>query len=302
MRDESFRHIQVLSDLGAAARRALADGELAAMDPEAVGFVEELVRSDARAFPQDMPVTLYEAIWLAALSPENADACRLATILLLQDALSSNGFAQDLEDVWQGGQQVFREADRSLRAAIMNGFEQLRIIGRISEVVRPRKDDLLSLSRDDVRAMLEPIARGMSKVEMEFISNADYGEDAQQHLAALKDLLVRDVLTFRLDEVLYPLEVVQLVSHVPGTGAHIRCLALILLDALETNDMRGDADFRFINQWSQIQEMPREFRAPFMAAFRWLYEADRGWGAFFTMKAAADGRQSVVDYPVSEAR
>ncbi len=302
MRDESFRHIQVLSDLGAAARRAFADGGLSSWDAETVELVEELVRSDEGAFPQDMPVALYEVIWLAALAPENADACRLATILLLRDALSSNDFAQDLEDVWQGGQQVFREADRSLRAAIMNGFEQLRMTGRISEVVRPRKDDLLSLSRDEVRAMLDPIARGMSQVEMEFISKADYGEDAEEHLAALKDVLARDVLTFEKDEYWFPLEVVQLVSHVPGTGAHIRCLALILLDALETNDMRGDADYRFENQWSQIQEMPREFCIPVMAAFRWLYETDRDWGAFFTMKAATDGRSSAIDYLASEAR
>ncbi len=302
MRDESFRHIQVLSDLGAAALSALADGGLAATDPEAVELVEGLVRSGEGAFPQDMPVTLYETIWLAALSPENADACRLATILLLQDALSSNVFAQDLEDVWQGGQQVFREADRSLRAAIMNGFEQLRVTGIISDDVRPGKEDLLSLSRDEVRAMLDPIAREMSQVEMEFISKADYGDRADQHLAALKDLLARDVLTFEKDEYWFPLEVVQLVSHVPGIGAHVRCLALILLDALETNDMRGDADYRFEKQWSQVQDMPPAVRIPFMAAFRWLYETDRDWGQFFMMKTAADGRSSVIDYPESEAR
>lgn len=122
---------------------------------------------------------------------------------------------------------------------------------------------------------------------MEAVARADYGMDVEIHKAGLQEMLAGTDMAYPKHDDNWPLvaEVVELVSHVPGQFGHAPCLAIVLLDAIRSDDHCDNAAFRWEQQAEYILQMPERMRAPLVAGFRYLYESDPDWGDFLFEKA-----------------
>ena len=142
---------------------------------------------------------------------------------------------------------------------------------------QPAPQDCITQPRADLERALIALARQMTPAEIDHIARADYGCDVARHHAALLTLLADPHVACPPGEAWYPAEVVELVSHVLGTPGHMPCLAIVLLDALRTGDLHGNAEFRLANQFAELLALPQPARSVLLAAFRHIYETERNW-------------------------
>ncbi|MCU0902759.1 MAG: hypothetical protein MUE83_02655 [Tabrizicola sp.] len=200
-----------------------------------------------------------------------------ATAQLLWSALTFGEVDPVLSDVWDQRRSTLLLASPQVRAALMHGYRLLgdhRLAGGIDTLAA---EALITLPRQDVEAALIRIGRQMTADDMNHVARADYGCDAARHRAALQILLEDPHLAYPDGEVWYPAEVVEVVSHVPGQPGHVPCLAIVLLNAVRTDDDRGEADYRLANQCDAIVALDPKVKDPFFAAFRYLYERNVHW-------------------------
>ncbi len=217
--------------------------------------------------------TLRDALWMAAVSPEvHYNAFLTATSALIKNALANREYAQDLSWLWEDYSGHYRTSAPPVRAALMNGFERLRHHCLLPDDCRPSEEDLLTRDRTEAEEMLTPIARSMTPAEIECVAAADFGMDIEEHKSALFDLLNSPALAYPPNELRFPAEVIELVSHVQRHTGWLPSTAILLLDAVRTLDERSNAEFSFKRQWRGYSRLPAPARSAFHAAFRYLYE------------------------------
>ena len=197
--------------------------------------------------------------------------------ILLHETIAHRSNGRMVAALWARDADGLRRMPSAVRAALMNGVEHLRALGLIPPDCRPEAADLLTHPLARLESALIALARTMTRAEMEHVARADYGNGAAHHREALAALLADARVAYPGDEGWFPAEVVELVSHVPGQPGHVPCLAIVLLDALRSGDLHGNAEFRLENQFAEIARLLPEARGPLFAGFRHLYEANRGW-------------------------
>jgi len=89
---------------------------------------------------------------------------------------------------------------------------------------------------------------------------------------ALRDVLSKEDCKFPTNELWYPSEVVELVANVRSTSGFVPCTALLLANAIPTNDDMHWFDFRWHNLAADYNALPKSARAPSLAGPRYLYE------------------------------
>jgi hypothetical protein len=214
----------------------------------------------------------------AAFDSEAApDRVWAAAAQLLWTALTFGEVDPFLADIWDQRRSTLLAAPPQVRAALMQGFRLLRDHRLAEGIEPPTPCELVTLPWQEVETGLIRIGRQMTPAEMDHVARADYGCDVARHRAALQALLDDPQLAYPEGEVWYPAEVVELVSHVPGQPGHVPCLAIVLLNAVRTEDDRGEADYRMANQYAAIAELAPKVKDPFFAAFRHLYESNVHW-------------------------
>ena len=107
------------------------------------------------------------------------------------------------------------------------------------------------------------------------VANADFGYRAEEHLNALNAVLSSETCQFPKGETWIPSEVVELVAHVRETPGFVVCTALLLANAIPSNDQMGWFKFRWERLAADYNVLPEEVRVPILAGFRFLYEADK---------------------------
>jgi hypothetical protein len=216
--------------------------------------------------------------WSALIAPDaNAKLRSAATSVLLQLMIETDTADPAAEDIWLTFRQDFHAQPAPARAALMNGFDRLCRLGLAPETCQPALGDCVTHRRAELEQALIALARQMTPIEIDHIADADYGNDADRHRAALSALLADPRVSYPPGDFWYPAEVVELVSHVPGAPGHVPCLAIVLLDALRTGDLHGHAEFRLGNQFTELLTLPEPARAVLLAAFRHIYETERTW-------------------------
>ncbi len=287
-----FRNYQALSDLhqvhkflGPASIYPITQNNNA-LFKELTLFLKDPSQYSGMCFSQAMN----DALWLAAVSPEtNPDAVLTAASVLIMASLSNMDSAQDLSRLWEEHKDIYRAAAPPVRAALMNGFEQLWEHHLLPDNCRPSRKDLLTRRLAEVEARLIPIARSITRAEIKAVAMADYGYKHTRHEEALLNLLDSPSLAYPTGEYWFPAEVVELTSHVQGETGWLPCTAIMLLDAVRTLDNRSNAEFRFGRQWRDYSRLPALDRAALHAGFRYLYESDVSWYPFFKYTPCLDG-------------
>lgn len=216
--------------------------------------------------------------WAAIYAPDATPGSRAAAVAVLMQLILETGTPDPAtEDLWLTHRRDFLAQPAPVRAALMNGLDLLRQRGLVPETCRPRPEDCITLPRSGLESALVALARKMTPEEIDHVARADYGCDAARHHEALTTLLADPRLAYPPGDFWYPAEVVELVSHVPGEPGHLPCMAIVLLDALRTGDLHGNAEYRLYSQLKEVLALPEPARSVLVAAFRHLYETERDW-------------------------
>ncbi|MFP5481225.1 MAG: hypothetical protein ACLGIE_16280 [Alphaproteobacteria bacterium] len=203
----------------------------------------------------------------AAVAP---DAAAGAAARILAASITGSAVADaDWSLARQG--RGFREQPAPIRAALLNGVEHLRALGKLRETAPLSPDDLTTNSQDEVEAELIRLARTMTQGDIEHIARADFGADLARNRAALLALLQDERMSLPLPTV------VEMVASAPGQPGHMPCLALVLLQALRDGDAEGRAALRLEMQYADIARLHPTARDGLLAGFRHLYESNRAW-------------------------
>jgi hypothetical protein len=212
-------------------------------------------------------------------STSSPDRVWSATACLLWQELSGRAYGPHLIDLWLQRQTDLRAAPPPVRAALMNGFKRLCDLQLLPEDCEPQAADLVTHPPTSLEPALITLARNMTLCEIDHVSRADYGYQADRHREALVTLLGDPALAYPPGEYWFPAEVVELVSHVPKSTGYIPCTAIVLLDAVRDGDRMENAAFRLGRQWTDLNALPQRARDAFFAAFRFLYESGPCWSA-----------------------
>lgn len=264
-----FRKCQVLADLAAARGKAFS-----ALPPEEIRQVWQKGIS--------------EEVWLAAIAgEEDVEVCLEASLTMFEAAVLGVDAAQDLACLWEDNHRIYEQAEPGMRVAILQAVAWLYRYPYQSFEPKPKHDLMLSLNLPEVEALLIPLAKSLSAAGMEAVARADYGMDVEIHKASLQEMLAGADMAYPKHDDNWSLvaEVVELVAHVPGELGHAPCLAIVLLDAVQSGDDRDNAAFRWERQAEYILQMPERMRAPLCAGFRFLYESRPDWGDFLFERA-----------------
>ena len=274
--DSSFRTWQAVSDLIHHIKPLLGlhlgrVAQAVGATPGAVGLAVGHLRNDGFAFRREATLALMDGLETIAIGGEAG--FDLAVVVLLADLLQSRTPAPLLADVWPEAVLRLPYWPDTLRAAVANGLVRARELGLI--VLDP-PDAALCLTRpaDDIAGHLLQIARSMRPDELQAVAQADYGNDAQRHLDALRACISRRDGIFLPDEGCDPSEVVELVAHGPGQPGHPGCTAILLLNVLQTGDLQDWFGFRWPAQAPAYCALKPSQRDPILAGIRYLYETD----------------------------
>lgn len=268
--------MQVVSDLHSAA--ATGFSELAAhLSPGLKSNLRRLIFDQECKMTPDDEATLHaELLMVASMPDQSHPAFMTATIVLLSDRLQYGAGEDDLFWNWDAFQERYREAPSPVRAALMNGFRCAHRLGRVRLDHVPSGIDLRTYDENDLRRLLKIIARSMT-------------EDMRLRVAALASEEIREVHVKALDNCLrgscvlsefggwFPAEVVEQVSLDPLHEAYAACTALMILDAIETQDNQGKMAFRYEEHADSYILLPTEIRVPLLAGLRHLHEMESDW-------------------------
>ena len=198
----------------------------------------------------------------------------LAVVVLLADLLQGGQPAPLLAEVWPRALIRSQDWADTLRAALANGLRRAGELGLLVLDRPPGDADGLTRTKEAVVVPLLRMARAMTVADLLAVAQADRGQDVERHLAALRQITLPMEGVFPAGETWFGVEVVELVSHVPGSVGHAGCTAILLLNAVATGDCMGWFDFRWIRQWPQYLALPPASREPVLAGLRYLYESD----------------------------
>ncbi|MBC7737362.1 MAG: hypothetical protein H7245_09135, partial [Candidatus Saccharibacteria bacterium] len=230
----------------------------------------------------------------------------LAVVILLADLVQGGRPAPLLSEVWETAQARLPTWPATLRAAVANGLRRCVELGLLDLERPPGDADCVTRPAKEVAEALVRVARSMNPNELLAVAQADRGDDVQQHLAALRQVIGQRDGIFPAGETWFPAEVVELVSHVPGSLGYEGCTAILLLNALATGDEAGWFDFRWVRQWPEYCALRSSTRDPVLAGIRHLYETDPDFLSAYFISAPDDasgaryGGWNCVPIPVVE--
>ena len=276
----TFRQAQAAFDVIELAKRA-DDALLVAIGGERL---PKIVREQGARFEKDEDLEALEAVSLKAAKPEHPETCTLALAIFLADALQDGLSHGTLEGYAETALQAIHGAPRLTRAALVRAFATTRDLGGMG-VLPPElpfaPDENLTCDRDTLIAPLCDLARNMDSPTRDFVSEADYGSDAEKHREALSRVLLRETCLLEKDEYWHPSEVVELIAHVPGQPGFLECTALLMANSVQDNDNQGYFDYRFESIGAAYFDQPGR-AAPVIAGLRYLYESDSHFLSYYT--------------------
>lgn len=266
----TFRQAQSTYDL-ISILQSYEDARLVLLGGEALVWI---VRSSACRFTSETEAKCYEN--LASIALDSAEDADIAVAVLVANDLQQGMWCGDTKEFAEAAVERVRHSPLRLRTAILRGLDALEDFAfryEPTEYFLPR-ECRLSRQMNQILPKLCHLARGMDQPTRKSIAAGDYGDKIEKHLEALENVLSRDDCRFAEGEYWYPSEVVELVAHVRSTPGFVQCTALLLANALPTNDAMGWFEFRWERLAIEYNKLPDSVRPPILAGIRYLYEAD----------------------------
>lgn len=233
----------------------------------------KIVREKSCRFENETDATCFEQ--LAATALEAQEGADIAVAMIVANDLQRGLWCGDTKDFAEMAAKRVLAAGRPLRTAILRGLDTLEDLSydfEPTEYFQPDKSRLTRTSEQILPKLCE-VAKVMDEPTRKSVAAADYGCDIDRHLEALNDVLSSETCLFPKDEVWYPSEVVELVSHVRETSGFVPCTALLLANALQGRDYVGWFEFRWSNLAADYNNLPKSVRTPILAGLRYLYES-----------------------------
>lgn len=288
-----YRTLQVLSDLRSVAAKGYA--QIAErLKPEHKQTLRHIIFDQKCKFKiRDVETVHSDILFVAAMPEQGFDAFLSATSLLLADRLQQGAGQDDLYWNWDSFQNHYRKAPSPLRAALMNGFRWAHETRRVTLDQPPTQADLFSYDETDLLRLLKNIARSMP-------------EDVRDDVSALSEDGTKDVHRRALDNCLsssctlsefggwFPGEVVQRACLDSSHAGFAECLALVLIDAIVTQDKRGHMARRWEEQAEDFNLLRPAFRTPLIAGVRHLHEMGFDWQPYAAWSAAEITEKAIV--------
>lgn len=269
----SFRTMQAVSDLVHHVKPLLAQHLAAVAEASGLGLRETgeafaRLRDDGFRFQRDETLPLLNGLETIAIT--QAEGFDLAVVVLLADVLQRGQASGLLAEAWDEACKRLRDWPATLRAAVANGLVRASKRYLIHLEMGPTHLDCLTRGGVEVSEHLLQIARSLRRHELEAISRADYGMNADAYLDALIDTLARRSGVFPTEGV-SPYEVVNLTSFDTKSQAFAGCTALILLNCLKTGSCDG---FHWEEYGAVYCGLKPSQRDAILAGIRHIYETD----------------------------
>ncbi len=113
--------------------------------------------------------------------------------------------------------------------------------------------------------MIDPLefVKSITEDEINFIANADYGEDADLHSKALRELIFKNDCILSDDQIWYPYECVELVRWECKEG-HMRefafCNIIIAISIISGADNTNDPEYMLNTITHEYDKLPEDLR------------------------------------------
>lgn len=110
---------------------------------------------------------------------------------------------------------------------------------------------------------MHPLVSSITEQELRFISELDYGNDADKHYDALVSLLSIRSCRFEPDDVWFPYEVIELGSHglQPGHEREFAICTLLVIHGVASGfDKSTTLDEKLSQRAKDYEELPGELR------------------------------------------
>jgi hypothetical protein len=266
----TFRQAQSTFDL-ISILQAYEDSRLVFLGGEGLVWI---VHSSACRFTSETEAKCYER--LASIALGSAEGADIAVAVLVANDLQQGMWCGDTKELAEAATERVRHAPLRLRTAILRGLDALEDFAfrhEPTEYFLP-KECRLTRHMDQILPKLCHLARRTDQPTLKSIAASNYGDKIEKHLEALNNVLSREDCRFSEDEYWYPSEVVELVAHVRRTQGFVQCTALLLANALPTNDAMGWFEFRWERLAIEYNKLPHSVRPPILAGIRYLYESD----------------------------
>lgn len=234
----------------------------------------DVVRGSSCRLKHDSDAACYEMLESTAL--DCAENAALAIAVLVANELQQGLWAGGTKELAEMAAARIRTAHPTLRAAILRGTDTLEDHAYRYEPATYILPEFTRLTHraEEILPELCQLARSMDPKTRTNVAKADYGDGSGEHLAALNAVLATEDCMFPKDEVWFPSEVVELVAHVRSTPGFVQCTALLLANAIPTNDKMGWFPFRWERLGSEYNALPDSTRSVILAGIRCLYEAE----------------------------
>ncbi len=274
---DSFRTMQAVSDLVHHVKPLLAQhlaavAEASGLTLRETGEALARLRDDGFRFQRDETLALLDGLETIAIT--QAEGLDLAVVILLADVLQRRQASGLLSEAWDEACKRLRDWPATLRAAVANGLRRAVELGLITLEIPPRDAECQTRQSAEIAEPLLRIARSMRRDELQAVAQADRGEDADEHFAALIDLIGKRDGIFPQDQVWFPEEVVKLTAHVPSASGFEGCTAILLLNVLLRGDQQCWISFRWERQGAAYCTLRPSTRDPILAGIRHIYETD----------------------------
>lgn len=288
-----YRTLQVLSDLRSVAAKGYS--QIAArLKPKQTQTLRHIIFDQKCKFKIRDLETVHRDILLVAAMPEQAfDAFLSATSLLLADRLQQGAGQDDLYWNWDTFQNHYRKAPSPVRAALMNGFRWAHASRRVTLDMPPAHADLVTYDESDLRRLLKNIAKSMPKDVRDEVSTLSEDGTQDVHRRALDNCLSSSCILSEFGG-WFPGEVVQKASLDSSHLGFAECLALVLIDAIVTQDKHGCMAQRWEEQAEDFNLLRPEFRTPLIAGMRHLHEMGFDWQPYAAWSAAEITEKAIV--------
>lgn len=116
---------------------------------------------------------------------------------------------------------------------------------------------------------LAALLQSLTPQELRFIAEADYGEDAEQHLQALQRV-VENGGRLHKDQRWFPYEVIELRAHAyqPGHEREFVACTLVVLAAVASGyDTWTELDLKFESRAQDYDALEPQYREPILLAY-----------------------------------
>lgn len=278
--DHSFRTWQAVGDLVHHVKPLLAVhlgavAEASGLTIRAAGAAVGRLRDDHFRFAGET-AALREG--LEALALTRGEGFDLAVAMLLADVLQTRRGNGLLAGVWTEAKLRLRDWPDTLRAAVANGLRRAVELGVI-DLEAPSDAECLTRGAEAIAPALLRIVRAMRPDELLAVAAADDGQEAERHLAALKEVIRHRDGIFLPGDDESPLEVVELTALAADNPGFEGCTALLLLNLLKTSRTDPGLDGTWERLAAAYDALRPSARDPILAAIRWSYETDRAFAA-----------------------